>query len=1527
MMNTKARAILKLIIIVLLLLNEAGLCGTLLPPPQQVIGIAAPIALGSSADISASNSSPQMTFLTGYVRSALDSGGIIAGTGSSPVSIHFQLLSDAAPSFGLPAGIASFALIGEEGYALSVANSAGNVRIVVGASTQHGLFNGGMTVLQLLLTDAGSKELNVTPQFIRDYPDKPVRAGYLSSAQVTYDSLTQKYTFTSAAMKRIDQLAQIKFNTLYGTNWYQIIDATAWNASKDEIAKLQRYCHERFIDYVPAVGSVSSTTDIDHRDGWWINDEPFHFQTTESNLLFNGNFDNDSNQDGIPDGWRVNPIAPDGGAWTLDPSPLNPSPSAQGASGGPAMRLDLVNNPVDPTAANASNQLTLSQTIGVPSPGTYAVEVWVNADGLQGQQFQVTAYGVTQSGNTAPASLWVNANQKLGWTRLLSTQHLTIAAGDGVTKVVVYTRVMEPGNGTVYVDDIRLVRMIHQADGSWLKEPTSLVQEAVVDTASPNLVINAGLELDANGDGIPDGWVVPGAPSDPNGAWKRDNVEKHSGTFSMRLDLLDYKDPINGSNGIQLYQVVSLPTSPTGVPLSGHYLLTAWTKTGSVSAVSPQVSFYATSSKGQPPIIQQSIMLSTGSSGWAQHGVLLMVPENNPAYDRITVYARIQEPGVGTFWVDDISLRRIDGDLRNVMRRFYDIRVTSSDGATVYQQGKDYDVIDGEQISIYNSNLNSTRIRRRDNGAIPTNAKVRISYDQNLYYSDAGNFSANLCTSLTLDELYKPALDRVLIELPQLSGVPVSSINLSSDELRGMNRSGACRNADGSYKFTNAELLANFFNKIIGYAKTIKPDLQFDAWDDMFSPVHNGGEDYQLNFGGPPGKTVCAVDPSFCVPGLPVTPISKDLSMLTWWYNPNYVYQMNTAGNFFAKQGRALLMSPWYDETNIRDWATISAAMPASRGMMATAWGDAGAPIGETWVPLTTSLGWNAEWMQVLFAPFEAATQADLEVAGYSFTNAKQTNDRLCAVVAPSYLPQSNPGGVCMSAGGVVTLPSIPMDNSSRYQIVLEKSLKDTSLNGIVYWQDAEHKLVSSTPFAFGVVPAQDAGIGSSPNFWRATSETILPPSSISNFMQVQITSSSPVNIDNVMIRRSLAGCPDGRAVLTAPQVDLGMLPANTSYTVPIVVTNRGCEDLKISAVSADPSALDFTAVKLPAVVPAGRSVTLTGTGGGLSSGATLKLPVSLESNSDLQALTVVNVLVSSKPAVSLTVTKIGSGSITSTPVGINCGSACSAPYDANTSVMLTATAANDSVFGSWSGCDSVAGTGCTVGMNANRSVTATFNGLPDLVISTVSGPTAAIRGANITLNATTANTGIAAATVSTTALYLSNDATIASSDISLGTVSIGSLAAGATSPNSISVTLPSTLVTGVYYLGAIADAAGAVVEGNATATGESNNAKTGNVIQISGVPAAPSNLTATVNSRSKITLNWTDNATDESGFKIERSIDGTTFRQIDTSDANVKTYTSSGLSANTVYYYRIRAYNNRGNSTFSNTVSARTNP
>lgn len=78
--------------------------------------------------------------------------------------------------------------------------------------------------------------------------------------------------------------------------------------------------------------------------------------------------------------------------------------------------------------------------------------------------------------------------------------------------------------------------------------------------------------------------------------------------------------------------------------------------------------------------------------------------------------------------------------------------------------------------------------------------------------------------------------------------------------------------------------------------------------------------------------------------------------------------------------------------------------------------------------------------------------------------------------------------------------------------------------------------------------------------------------------------------------------------------------------------------------------------------------------------------------------------------ALSITKAGAGTGTVTSSPSGINCGSACSANYANATSVTLTAAAASGSTFGGWSGDCSGTGTTCTLSMTAARNVTATFN-------------------------------------------------------------------------------------------------------------------------------------------------------------------------------------------------------------------------
>ncbi len=91
-------------------------------------------------------------------------------------------------------------------------------------------------------------------------------------------------------------------------------------------------------------------------------------------------------------------------------------------------------------------------------------------------------------------------------------------------------------------------------------------------------------------------------------------------------------------------------------------------------------------------------------------------------------------------------------------------------------------------------------------------------------------------------------------------------------------------------------------------------------------------------------------------------------------------------------------------------------------------------------------------------------------------------------------------------------------------------------------------------------------------------------------------------------------------------------------------------------------------------------------------------------------------------------------------------------------------------------------------------------------------------------------------------------------------------------------------------------------------------------------IPAAPSSLAATVASSSQINLAWIDNSTNETGFKIERKTgSGGTYAQIATVGANVTSYSNTGLSASTTYYYRVRSYNASGDSAYSNEAYATT--
>ena len=90
--------------------------------------------------------------------------------------------------------------------------------------------------------------------------------------------------------------------------------------------------------------------------------------------------------------------------------------------------------------------------------------------------------------------------------------------------------------------------------------------------------------------------------------------------------------------------------------------------------------------------------------------------------------------------------------------------------------------------------------------------------------------------------------------------------------------------------------------------------------------------------------------------------------------------------------------------------------------------------------------------------------------------------------------------------------------------------------------------------------------------------------------------------------------------------------------------------------------------------------------------------------------------------------------------------------------------------------------------------------------------------------------------------------------------------------------------------------------------------------------PPGSTTLEAVVLSPTEVRLTWADVAT-ETGYRIERSLDGAAWTQVGTAGQGATTFTDTGLSAGTTYYYRVVATNSAGDSPASNAAQVTTSP
>ncbi|MBP6964487.1 MAG: fibronectin type III domain-containing protein, partial [Armatimonadetes bacterium] len=90
--------------------------------------------------------------------------------------------------------------------------------------------------------------------------------------------------------------------------------------------------------------------------------------------------------------------------------------------------------------------------------------------------------------------------------------------------------------------------------------------------------------------------------------------------------------------------------------------------------------------------------------------------------------------------------------------------------------------------------------------------------------------------------------------------------------------------------------------------------------------------------------------------------------------------------------------------------------------------------------------------------------------------------------------------------------------------------------------------------------------------------------------------------------------------------------------------------------------------------------------------------------------------------------------------------------------------------------------------------------------------------------------------------------------------------------------------------------------------------------VQVATKLNAPTNLVGTAVSTSQINLSWADNSTKETGFKVSRGTSASGPWTTVTVGANVTSYSNTGLTAGTTYYYQVCATNSTGDSSYAAT-------
>lgn len=411
---------------------------------------------------------------------------------------------------------------------------------------------------------------------------------------------------------------------------------------------------------------------------------------------------------------------------------------------------------------------------------------------------------------------------------------------------------------------------------------------------NPTQVANSDFEQ-ASGNHFP-GWSFQDSEGVTTFA---DHDVVHGGKTSLRME----NPSKNDGQHCRIMQTIALKPHR-------QYRISFWVKTQDLAGgFSPEVKLLAPD--GQSGISYQTFHCDT-TQDWKHYDLCFNSLDNTKGL----LYLGTWGGTTGKVWWDDFRIDEVG--LVNLLRRpGCPVTVRADDGATVYEEGRDYQKIVDPLLHPWVAYHEPPIIHLTANSRIKPSQRLRVSY-----YHTVIIYEDRMTECLSEPKIF----DDWQSEVKQANDLyhPAAFL-MEHDELRVMDQCASCQ----AMHMTPGQLLAWNIHKAAGIIRTIRPDAGIWVWNDMFDPYHNAVDHYYLVNGSLKGSW---------------KGLDKDIGIVNW----------NGGGlakdcKFFADLGLKQILSGYYDGdadgSGIAKWIDSAHGLPGVAGAMYTTWEDNYGPM------------------------------------------------------------------------------------------------------------------------------------------------------------------------------------------------------------------------------------------------------------------------------------------------------------------------------------------------------------------------------------------------------------------------------------------------------------------------------------------------------------------------------------------------------------------------------------------------------